>query len=477
MPLHLYDTLTREKRPFEPREAGKASMYVCGPTVQAEAHVGHGRAAVVFDVLRRYLVWSGSEVLAVTNVTDVDDKIIIRAGREGTTPSIIATRYLRAWNDAMARIGVLPPDVQPLATGHILEMQELIQLLIDEDKAYVADGNVLFRVRRFEGYGKLSGRDIDEMVSQDDVVGAEGKDDPLDFAMWKAAKPDEPSWPSPWGPGRPGWHIECSAMAAKHLGHGFDIHGGGLDLVFPHHENEVAQHEAAHGAPFARHWVHNGMVRMGEEKMSKSLGNIVSLVEAEERWGRDALRLWYLSAHHRSPLTFEDAYLDEGGAAFERLATWLRTARLVVPDEPGDTPASHDAVTGPHREAFAAAMDDDLNAPKAVAALHELVSDGYERLKGAEGGDAEAAAAVRALADTLTELGDEVLGLDLAGTVARDRARGERLAPLVTSLLDDRASARAEKDFATSDRIRDELAAIGIVVEDRPGGVRWYATS
>ncbi|MBW3658187.1 MAG: cysteine--tRNA ligase, partial [Actinobacteria bacterium] len=376
MSLHLYDTLTREKRAFEPREAGKASMYVCGPTVQSGAHVGHGRATVVFDVLRRYLAWSGLEVLAVSNVTDVDDKIILRAGREGTTPAIIANRYTRAWNEDMARIGVLPPDVQPLATGHIMEMQALIQRLIDEDKAYVADGNVLFRVRRHDGYGKLSGRNIDDMVTQDDVVGAEGKDDPLDFAMWKAAKPDEPSWPSPWGPGRPGWHIECSAMASKHLGHGFDIHGGGLDLVFPHHENEVAQYEAAHGAPFARYWVHNGMVRMGEEKMSKSLGNIVSLEEAEGRWGRGALRLWYLSAHHRSPLTFEDAYLDEAGAAFERLATWLRAARLTRPageDVGVPSGASADADAGtPHREAFVAAMDDDLNAPKAVAALHDL---------------------------------------------------------------------------------------------------------
>jgi cysteinyl-tRNA synthetase len=488
--MQLYDTLTREKREFVPREAGKASLYVCGPTVQADAHVGHGRAAVVFDVLRRYLAWSGSEVLFVQNITDVDDKIIIRAQREKTTQAIISNRYSRAWNDAMRALGVLPPDVQPLATGHILEMQELIQQLIDEDKAYEVDGNVLFRVRRFEGYGKLSGRDVDEMVSQDDVVGAEGKDDPLDFAMWKAAKPGEPAWPSPWGPGRPGWHIECSAMAAKHLGHGFDVHGGGLDLVFPHHENEVAQYEAAHGEPFARYWVHNGMVRMGEEKMSKSLGNIVSLSEANERWGRGALRLWYLSAHHRSPLTFEDAYLDEGGAAFERLATWLRTARLTLPSGgpggasaggPGGASAGDgevdDTVAAPHRDAFVAAMDDDLNAPKAVAALHDLVSEGYDQLKQAEAGDAGAQAATRALADTLVELADEVLGLDLGGTVERDRARGERLAPIVTSLLEERATARAEKDWATSDRIRDELAAIGVVVEDRPGGVRWYATS
>ena len=300
MALHLYDTLTRELAPFEPREEGKASMYVCGPTVQAAPHIGHGRAYVVFDVLRRYLTWTGHEVTLVRNVTDVDDKIILRATREDTTQARIATRYTREFNAALDRLGVLPPDVEPLATGHILEMHELIQSLIDQGKAYERDGNVLFRVRSFEDYGKLSGRRIDDLVGGEDVVGSDIKDDPLDFAMWKAAKPGEPSWPSPWGDGRPGWHIECSAMASKHLGGGFDIHGGGLDLVFPHHENEVAQYEAAHGDTFARTWVHNGMVRMGEEKMSKSLGNIVALDEAIDDWGPGALRTWYLSAHHLS---------------------------------------------------------------------------------------------------------------------------------------------------------------------------------
>ncbi len=468
--LHLYDTLTREKREFEPREEGKASLYVCGPTVQADAHIGHGRGMVVFDVLRRHLAWSGSEVMLVQNITDVDDKIILRAAREGTTQAIIAARYSRAWNDAMAALGVLPPTVQPLATGHIIEMQELIQELLDRDAAYVSDGDVLFRVRRFEGYGKLSGRNIDEMVSQDDVVGAEGKDDPLDFAMWKSAKPGEPAWPSPWGPGRPGWHIECSAMASKHLGHGFDIHGGGLDLVFPHHENEVAQYEAAHGAPFARYWVHNGMVRMGEEKMSKSLGNVVSLQEATATWGRGAMRLWYLSAHHRSPLTFEDAYLDEAGAAYARLATFLRTAALVAdPDVAPDTTAADAS-----RADFAAAMDDDLNAPKAVAVLHELVTEGFDLLRKAEAGDRGASAGVRGLADALVELGDDVLGLDLGATLARSQAQAARLAPVVELLLERRRAAREARDFAAADEVRDQLAAAGVVVEDRPGGSRWY---
>jgi cysteinyl-tRNA synthetase len=475
MPLTLHDTLRREEVPFTPREDGKASIYVCGPTVYSDAHVGHGRYAVVFDVLRRYLSWTGLEVTYVTNITDVDDKIIMRAARERTTQAAIATRYTQAWNRTMTRIGVLPPDVQPMATGHLLEMQELIQRLVDEDKAYEADGNVLFRVRRFEGYGKLSGRRIDDMVGADDVVGAEGKEDPLDFAMWKAAKPGEPAWPSPWGPGRPGWHIECSAMAARHLGHGFDIHGGGYDLVFPHHENEIAQYEAAHGADFARHWVHNGMVRMGEEKMSKSLGNIVSLDEAEERWGRGPLRLWYLSAHHRSPLTFEEDRLDEAAAAYERLLTFVRTVGLVV-GAGEDAPAADADAAAHHREAFVAAMDADLNAPKAVAALHDAVSDGHARLKDAEGGDAAAGAALVALADLVVELGDEVLGLDLAGDVAAAGAARARVAPLVERLLEERAEARAAKDFATADAIRDRLTEAGVVIEDGAGGSRWFVT-
>jgi cysteinyl-tRNA synthetase len=470
MALTLYDTMTREKRPFEPREEGRASLYVCGPTVYSDAHVGHGRYAVVFDVLRRYLGWSGYDVTYVTNITDVDDKIILRAARERSTQAEVATRYTQAWNRTMERIGVEAPDVQPFATGHILEMQELIQQLVDEGKAYEAGGNVMFRVRHHDDYGKLSGRRVDDMVSQDDVVAADVKEDALDFAMWKAAKDGEPAWPSPWGPGRPGWHIECSAMAAKHLGHGFDIHGGGFDLTFPHHENEIAQYEAAHGAPFARFWVHNGMVRMGEEKMSKSLGNIVSLDEAFSRWGRGPLRLWYLSAHHRSPLTFDTERLDEAAAAFDRLVTFLKTAAFVVD---GDTEPDTEAASR-HRDAFVAAMDDDLNAPKAVAALHDLVSEGHEALKRAESGDDDARAVVRALGDALVELGDEVLGLDLERVVGESQLAARRIAPLVEHLLAERQDARADRDFATADAIRDRLADAGVVIEDRPAGSRWY---
>jgi cysteinyl-tRNA synthetase len=472
MSLVLYDTLRRAEVAFEPRTPGEASLYVCGPTVQADAHVGHGRAAVVFDVLRRHLAASGLAVRFVQNVTDVDDKIILRARRERTDAAAIATRYTRAWNRAMDALGVLPPDVQPLATGHLLEMQALIARLIELDRAYAVEGDVFFRVRSFPAYGRLSGRQVDDMQQGEDVVDAEHKEDPLDFALWKAAKPGEPAWPSPWGEGRPGWHVECSAMATKHLGDGFDIHGGGLDLVFPHHENEIAQHEAAHATTFARHWVHNGMVRMGDEKMSKSVGNVVSLAEATAVWGRGPLRLWYLSAQHRTPLTFETDRLRDATTVHDRFITFLRTARLVAGDVDADTTAAvaHDA-------AFVAAMDDDLNAPMAVAALHELVTAGNEFVTRADAGDEGARGAVAGCAATLTRLADDVLGLGLADDLARSRMLEERLAPLVAELLDRRAEARAARDFATADRVRDELAAAGIVVEDRAGGPRWHATS
>ncbi len=483
MSLHLYDTLRRETIPFEPREEGRVSMYVCGPTVQAGPHVGHGRASVVFDVLRRWLEHLGHEVLYVENITDVDDKIIIRAQREGSSQARVATRYARVWNRTMRRLGVRPPDVQPFATGHILDMQTFIAELLDAGKAYEADGNVLFRVRSFDDYGRLSNRRVDDLQESGELVGAEHKKDPLDFALWKAAKEDEPSWPSPWGPGRPGWHIECSVMATRHLGGGFDIHGGGLDLVFPHHENEIAQYEALRGETFARWWVHNGMVQMGTEKMSKSIGNVVGLADALDDWGTGPVRQWYLSAHHRSPLVYEGDRLADAANAHRRMVTFLRTADLVLSGSPhaaeraGDdrTDAEVDETAAePHRKAFADAMNDDLNVPRAIAALHELVSEGNDVVDRAEDGDEAARAELAALADTLTELGDDVLGLDLAAHAEASRARGRRIAPVVEHLLEQRADAREDGDFDTADRIRDELADLGVVVEDRPSGARWY---
>jgi cysteinyl-tRNA synthetase len=469
MSLVLYDTLRREKVPFVPRDEGRATIYVCGPTVQADPHVGHGRGTVLFDVLRRYLRFRGYAVTFVTNVTDIDDKIILRARREDVEPAVIATRYTRIWNRTMEALWVEAPDVQPLATGHLLEMHALIARLIEQDKAYEVDGDVFFRVRSFGAYGKLSRRQIDDMQQGDDVVDADRKEDPLDFALWKTAKPGEPAWPSPWGAGRPGWHIECSAMAVEHLGHGFDIHGGGLDLIFPHHENEIAQHEAAHGDTFARTWVHHGMVRFGEEKMSKSIGNVVSLEDAVEAWGQGPLRLWYLSAQHRTPLTFETVRLKDAAAVHQRFTTFLRSARRAARDAEADA-----TVAEPFLTAFTAAMDDDLNVPVAIATLHELVSAGNERLPAAEAGNADARAEVAGLADALVTMGDGVLGLALLAALDAAATLEAQLAPLVGLMLEQRAAARAERDFAAADAIRDRLTGAGIVVEDRPEGPRWY---
>ncbi len=470
MALVIYDTLRREKVPFETRTDGEAAVYVCGPTVYGDAHIGHGRFAVVFDVLRRYLRYHGYDVTYVMNITDVDDKIINRANREGTSPFEVATRYTRGWNTVMDRLGVEAPDIQPFATGHIQDMQELIADLVEADKAYVSDGNVLFRVRTFDDYGKLSGRRIDDAQQPADVAEVV-KDDPIDFALWKAAKEGEPSWPSPWGPGRPGWHIECSAMAAKHLGDGFDVHGGGVDLVFPHHENEIAQHEAARG-PFARHWMHNGMLRMSDAKMARSVGNVISLDDALDIWGRGPLRVWYASASYRSPLTFDEDLLDEAATAFQRLVTFVRNARDL--GQGFDRTDVDAAAAERHRNDLETALDDDLNMPGALAALHEAVSEGNELLPDAQRGDDGACRAVVAIGRVVVEAADDVLGLGIDDVLRPDQELAERFAPLVEDLLERREAARQERDFDRADAIRAALADAGVVVEDRPDGAHWH---
>ncbi len=457
MTLSLYDTLTREQRPFEPREEGRASLYVCGPTVQGDAHIGHGRAAVVFDILHRYLAWSGYAVTFVQNVTDIDDKIILRARRERLEPAVVATRYTRAWNRTMDALGVLAPHVQPLATGHLLEMQALIQRLVDQDKAYAVEGNVFFRVRTFDGYGKLSGRRVDDMQQGEDIVDASDKEDPLDFAMWKAAKPGEPAWPSPWGDGRPGWHIECSAMAAKHLGHSFDIHGGGLDLVFPHHECELAQARGA-GKPFARYWLHWNMLTLGGEKMSKSRGHVVELASLFELVDPMVLRFHLLRSHYRSLSDFADEAVQASAAGLRRLrsayASWPATAGAGTPAE----------AWSQARARFAAAMDADLNTPEAIAVLFDVARDAN---KARDAGDFGCAAAARALFD---ELLAGVLGVDVAGPGGDD---SELLESVVGLLLEQREEARRRRDFAAADAIRERLAELDLSVEDTPEGPRW----
>src|SRR5688572_1088292 len=455
--MRLYNTLTRTVEDFVTRDEGRVCMYLCGPTVQNVPHFGHARAAVVPDVLRRWLHYRDFEVFFVRNITDVDDKIIERGEAEGRPPAAVAETYTRVYEQEMARLNVMPPDIAPRATGHIIEMIGLIERLVEVGAAYEAGGDVFFSVRKFDSYGQLSGRNVDDLRSGARIEPTERKRDPLDFALWKSAKPGEPSWTSPWGRGRPGWHIECSAMAAKYLGVAFDIHAGGLDLIFPHHENEIAQSEAASGRRFARYWVHNGMVTLDEEKMSKSIGNVIGLTEALDRFGPNVLRMFLLSAHYRSPVDFSEERLQDAGAGFDRWSAFLRATEQLPPGK-GDAEA-----VAPFRSRFEAAMDDDLGTPAAQAALFDLVAEGNRAL---ERGDEATASSARGV---LLELCG-VLGF----TFDSDSQGGALVGPLVEELLRLRLQARERKDFETADAIRTRLGEIGVVVEDSPQGPRWH---
>ena len=459
--LRLYNTLTRAVEEFEPRDEGRVGMYTCGPTVQDAPHFGHARAVLIPDVLRRWLLYSGYEVFHVRNITDVEDKIIAKAEQEGIHSAAVSEKYARIYNEQMSRLGILPPDVEPRATGHILEMIGLIERLVEVGAAYAGGGDVFFAVRRFADYGKLSGRNLDDLRAGARIEPNERKRDPLDFALWKAAKPGEPSWPSPWGRGRPGWHIECSAMAAKYLGVNFDIHTGGLDLQFPHHENEIAQSEAASGRRFARYWVHNGMLTLDAEKMSKSVGNVISLAEALDRYGADVLRMFFLAAHYRSPVDFNEERLAEATAALERWIVFARATQNLPP------PKESSQVAEDAKARFRDAMNDDLNTPQAQAAIFDLVAEGNRMLRD---GDTEQASAVR---EAVLELAG-VLGYALAGAGG---GSDELVGPLIEELLTLRTEARERRDFATADGIRARLAALGIVVEDSADGPRWHLGS
>ncbi|MBT8193438.1 MAG: cysteine--tRNA ligase [Acidimicrobiia bacterium] len=467
--MRVFNSLGRESQVFTPREDGRVTMYVCGPTVQSAPHVGHGRSAVAFDVIRRYLQWRGLLVTYVVNVTDVEDKIIAAAQDEGVTAEEIATRTAEQFRTAYRALNVLPPDIEPKATEHIPEMIQLIEDLIARGHAYpTGAGDVYFSVRSFREYGRLSGRKIDDLISGARIEPGEAKQDPLDFALWKAAKPGEPHWDSPWGSGRPGWHIECSAMARKYLGHGFDIHGGGTDLVFPHHENEVAQAEAAYGPPFARYWLHNGMVNLGGEKMAKSTGLVVGLLGALEKYPPSAIRLFYLRTHYRRPVDFTDEAMDDAVAALERLWAFRRRA-----------PARPEDVAAPGvMDRFQEFMDDDFDTAGALSVLFEAVREGNTRLDAGEAVDSLAAAyddivGVLGLEEPAVVLDDLVEGL--SGLAARFQIEPSNdPATTVERLVDERTRARAEKDWARSDEIRDGLAGLGIHVEDAVGGTRWH---
>ena len=478
MNLQLSNTLTRRKEPFVPRDEGRVGMYLCGPTVYGETHIGNLRNVVVFDVLRRHLVASGYEVLYVRNLTDVDDKIIAAAGHDPLRAFVVAERWARVYDEVTTALGALPPDIVPRASGHVPEMLALIARLLEHGLAYQAGGDVFFAVGKWPDYGKLSGRDVGELRAGARVEVNPDKRDPLDFVLWKGAKPGEPTWDSPWGPGRPGWHIECSAMAARYLGAGFDIHGGGEDLVFPHHENEIAQSEGATGEPFARYWLHNAFLEVKGEKMAKSVGNVVSPRALLRRYRGVVLRYALLGAHYRSPLEFSNEALDDAAASYERLATFAVNAARALPpsgEDPAPPPPPAPAVAlavvgeGGWRERFVAALDDDLNVPAALAVLFELVAETNPLIGKAERGDAAAAGKLR---ERLALFGD--LAARLGFTPLLDLPDQAAFPAVLDLVLDLRERARAARDFAAADMVRERLAAAGIRVEDRVGGPRWH---
>jgi cysteinyl-tRNA synthetase len=479
MAIVIYNTFTRQKEEFVPREAGKVSMYVCGVTPYAPAHVGHGRSAVAFDVVRRWLIYRGYEVRYVVNVTDVEDKIIAVSQREGRDWQEVAERYTASYLDELRGLGVLPPTVMPKASEHVGEIVELVEQLIETGHAYALDGDVAFHVPSYAGYGRLSRRDLDSQIAGARVEEDTRKRDSRDFFLWKAAKAGEPSWDSPWGPGRPGWHIECSAMSRKFLGEGFDIHGGGTDLLFPHHENEIAQSEACTGRPLARYWMHNGMLNIARgsdetEKMSKSLSNVIGLRETIGRVGGPALRYFYIAAHYRSDIPFSEEALEQAGSALERLRIARQTMDRLM-ERPtrasgGDLLDLAEARSTAEGE-FHEAMDDDFSTPRALAALHGLV--GAVNRAGAGAGVTFAPtelglANLAAARETLVSLA-EVLGLSLAETKAEKGLEGE----LIELLVEVRQKAREAGQYAIGDAVRARLAELGIVLEDHPEGTRW----
>jgi cysteinyl-tRNA synthetase len=464
--LRLYDTRTRTVRPVEPIRPGHVGVYVCGPTVQAVPHVGHLRSAVALDVLHRWLLASGDSVTFVRNVTDVDDKIIHDAAHNDEPWWALSHRMTRAFDDAYDAVQVLRPTIDPRVTGHLPQILALIQQILDRGHAYVSGGDVYLSVRTVDGYGRLSNQTLDALQASEKAVahGHSGeKRDPLDFALWKASKPGEPSWPSPWGAGRPGWHIECSAMAVEYLGEEFDIHAGGLDLVFPHHENEVAQSACA-GHPFARLWLHHGLVTAGGgEKMSKSLGNSITVEMARATTRPQALRYGLGSAHYRSSMQWSPEVAAEAEAAYSRIETFVRNATDAVGDSRGD-----ESLSKASWDEFAAALDDDLGVPQALAALHSGVRAGNALLADRE---------LPALAATLAVVRRMLRVLALDPIDQWPGAGGGGLTPVVDALValavEARGQARERKDYTQADAIRDRLTAAGVVLEDTVDGVRW----
>ena len=466
--MRVYNTLTGQKEEFKPR-GDVVKMYVCGVTPYSDTHIGHAMAYLTFDMIRRYLEYRGYRVKHVQNFTDIDDKIIDRAIKLGVSPRELAERYIADYFEDMDALNVKRADVYPRATEEIGPIIDMVKGLIASGHAYAADGDVYFKVKSWPTYGALSGRSLDSMVAGSRVEVDPRKDNPLDFALWKAAKPGEPSWDSPWGPGRPGWHIECSAMSLKYLGEQIDIHGGGQDLVFPHHENELAQSEAYTGkVPFVKYWMHNGLLQLGGEKMSKSFGNLVTVKEALSEHSADALRLFVLSSYYRSPITYSEEVVEAAERGVERIRAALAPAQGPGDGRPEPRPAEALKTAAERaRNGFIQAMDDDFGTPAAIAALFDLVKEVNRYREQGVGQEtlAEAQATLRELAG--------VLGFTLAEPVASEEMAAK---PFIDLLVSVRQELRKAKQWALADKIRSELAEMGVVLEDRPEGTTWRRT-
>ncbi|GAV23133.1 cysteine--tRNA ligase [Carboxydothermus pertinax] len=462
--MKIYNTLTKTKEEFIPREPGKVHMYVCGPTTYNYIHLGNARPIVFFDTVRRYFEYKGFEVIYVQNFTDIDDKIIKRAREEGIGALELGQKYIGEYFKDADSLGVKRATVHPRVTEHIPEIIEMVKGLIEKGYAYEVEGDVYFSVDSFPGYGKLSGRNLDELKAGARVEVDEKKRNPLDFALWKKAKAGEPSWESPWGLGRPGWHIECSAMSLKYLGENFDIHGGGADLVFPHHENEVAQSEAYTGKPFSRYWMHNGFITVNQEKMSKSLGNFFLVREILEKFPGRVVRFFLLSTHYRSPLDFDDKKLLEAKAALERIDNFAQSLKELNPVA-GEGKVEIKEKVSELLGDFINAMEDDFNTAQAMATLFELVR--YGNIQIAKG---NLTLADKKYFEEALAVFSEVLGIEFG---VLEKKVGEDVTPFIELLIEVRSKLKKEKKYDLSDFIRDELKKLGIILEDTPSGARW----
>ena len=463
--MKLFNSMTRQKEEFRPITPGEVKIYSCGPTVYNFFHIGNARPFIVFDVLRRYFEFKGYKVTFVQNFTDVDDKVIRRANEEGVSFEEIANRYIKEYYTDAQGLGIRPASVHPRATENIDAIIQMVDTLVKKGYAYVVDGDVYYRARRFSGYGKLSGQPLEELEAGARIGVDERKEDPIDFALWKAAKPGEPSWDSPWGKGRPGWHIECSAMANRYLGKTIDIHSGGVDLTFPHHENEIAQSEAANDAPFAHYWMHNAFLNIDNRKMSKSLGNFFTVRDAAAVYGYEAIRFFMLSAHYRSPLNYSRESLEQAKAALARMHTARDNLEFLAKNgrDAAMTDAEREklAALSQYREKFISAMDDDLNTADGLAVIFELIRD----INGAVAEGEPTREFASACLSKLMELCDVLGFLQKEETQSIDQE--------IEDLIEQRQAARKARDFAEADRIRDLLREQGIVLEDTPQGVKW----